>query len=87
MCFKPPKPPPPQVMPTPPPVQPTVANTAAMKEGKLPEGRETTDPDDVRSVAFGGSKKQGEAAAGKKSNTQSLLIDANTGGTTGGMNV
>ena len=73
-------------MPTPPPVVPQNENTQAMKEGKLPEKRETIDEDTVKPVEYGSGKESGQAS-GQRTGTSSLLIDPNTGGNAGGMNV
>ena len=88
MCFR-QKMPPPQPMPLPPPVQPNVANTAALQQGKLPDSREAINPEDIEPVEYGTTLKQG--ASGKKTGTSSLKIDVNLGGdnpaTGGGINV
>ena len=89
MCFR-QKMPPPQPMPLPPPVQPNLQNTAALKEGKLPESRDIQPSEEQQLVDYGDfSLKQG--ASGKKTGTSSLKIDVNLGGdnpaTGGGLNV
>ena len=88
MCIIPKPPKPPEIMPTPAPVQPIAANTKAMDQGELPGERKTIDPDAVKTVEYGSSAKEGGPAAGNRRGTNTLRIDVNTGaGQSGGLNV
>ena len=75
---------------TPAPAQPR--NPDLTRQSKLPSKRDLVDEDEVTGVAYGSSKKEGGAAAGKKVGTKALRIPLNTGQTTasagqGGLNV
>ena len=59
---------------------------------ELPDTRTLTDPDDAKSIDYGTSAKKAGPAAGKKTGTDQLKINLNTGGEntgsrTGGANV
>ena len=79
----------PAPMPAPPPI---MSRTNIMKESQLPEKRKIVGEDDISTVAYGSSKKEGGPAAGKKVGTRALRIPLNTGQTSaaggqGGLNV
>ena len=79
----------PAPMPAPPPI---MSRTNIMKESQLPEKRKIVDEDDISTVAYGSSKKEGGPAAGKKVGTRALRIPLNTGQAStsagqGGLNV
>ena len=61
------------------------------KESVRPEKKELLDPDQAAEVACGSGAKKDSPAAGKKTGTDALKINVNTGGTqgggTGGLNV
>ena len=61
------------------------------REAVRPEKKELLDPDETADVAYGSGAKKGSPAAGKKTGTDALKINVNTGGTqgggTGGLNV
>ena len=88
MClFRAPKPQPlpqPQVA-----FQPRV--TPQKQEAEKPEKKELLDPDQPAEVEYGSGPKKGSPGAGKKTGTDALKINVNTGGTqgggTGGLNV
>tara|TARA_R100001082_G_scaffold3279_1_gene2698 strand:- start:119 stop:376 length:258 start_codon:yes stop_codon:yes gene_type:complete len=85
MClFKQPRP---QAMPTPAPIQPRVPK----QDSVLPTKKEVVDPNVTADVSYGTGKKKTGPAAGKKTGTDALKINMNTGdeaGTTsGGLNV
>ena len=67
----------------PPPIQGRTETGTA----DLPAKKDIAKPDDVSGVQYGGSQKQSGQAQTGKSGAQSLKIDLNTGGTSGGMNV
>ena len=78
--------PPPKALPTPPPIkQMQETNTT------LPDSKPLVDKDDVASVKYGTGQKKAGPAAGKKTGTDALKINLNTGtetgSTTGGLNV
>ena len=56
-----------------------------------PEKKELLDPDESVEVAYGSGAKKSAPSAGKKTGTDALKINVNTGGTqgggTGGLNV
>ena len=84
MCiFTPPEPKP---MATPPPIEPRVD-----KDTALPTKKEVIDPDTKADVSYGGGVKKSAPSAGKKTGTDQLKINLNTGtatgSTTGGANV
>ena len=61
------------------------------QEAVKPEKKELLDPDETAEVAYGSGAKKGAPSAGKKTGTDALKINVNTGGTqgggTGGLNV
>ena len=84
MClFKAPKSSP---MASPPPIEPRIDTNTA-----LPKSQPTVDKDDTASVQYGTGQKKAGPAAGKKTGTDSLKINLNTGtetgSKTGGLNV
>ena len=86
MCsfFRAPKP---TAMSTPPPIAPRQDTDV-----ELPDTRTLTDDDDAKSIEYGTSAKKAGPAAGKKTGTDQLKINLNTGGQstgskTGGANV
>tara|TARA_R100001082_G_scaffold92517_1_gene59200 strand:- start:980 stop:1252 length:273 start_codon:yes stop_codon:yes gene_type:complete len=90
MCVFRSRTPPPTPMATPAPIQPR--NPDLARSSRLPEKKDLVDEDEVSGVAYGSSKKEGGAAAGKKVGTKALRIPLNTGQTTasagqGGLNV
>jgi len=77
----------PTVMPSPPAIAPRQKTDV-----ELPDTRTLTDEDDAKSVEYGTSAKKAGPAAGKKTGTDQLKINLNTGGQstgskTGGANV
>jgi len=73
-------------MAAPPPITPRVD-----KDTTLPTKKEVIDPDTKADVAYGGGVKKTSPAAGKKTGTDQLKINLNTGSGTGtssgGLNV
>ena len=63
----------------------------AKQEAVKPEKKELLDPDDTAEVQYGSGQKKSSPGAGKKTGTDALKINVNTGGTggagTGGLNV
>ena len=61
------------------------------QEAIKPEKKELFDPDAAAEVSYGSGAKKGSPAAGKKTGTDALKINVNTGGSggagTGGLNV
>ena len=61
------------------------------QEAVKPEKKELLDPDAAAEVSYGSGAKKGSPAAGKKTGTDALKINVNTGGSqgsgTGGLNV
>ena len=61
------------------------------QEAVKPEKKELLDPDTTAEVAYGSGAKKSSPGAGKKTGTDALKINVNTGGTqgggTGGLNV
>jgi len=61
------------------------------QEAVRPEKRELLDPDETAEVQYGSGQKKSSPGAGKKTGTDALKINVNTGGTggagTGGLNV
>tara|TARA_B100000131_G_scaffold174621_1_gene168725 strand:- start:1595 stop:1864 length:270 start_codon:yes stop_codon:yes gene_type:complete len=61
------------------------------KESVRPEKKDLLDPDESVEVAYGSGAKKSAPSAGKKTGTDALKINVNTGGTqgggTGGLNV
>ena len=78
----------PTPMPTPAPVQPRQPDV--VNESRLPSKKELVDPDETAGVEYGTTAKTAPRGAAKKTGTDALKINLNTGtagGTTGGMNV
>ena len=76
----------PKALPTPPPIKPMQETNTT-----LPDSKPLVDKDDVASVKYGTGQKKAGPAAGKKTGTDALKINLNTGtetgSTTGGLNV
>ena len=75
-------------LPTPAPFQPRV--TQQKQEAVRPEKKELLDPDETAEVAYGSGAKKGAPSAGRKTGTDALKINVNTGTSgsgTGGLNV
>jgi len=76
-------------LPTPAPFQPRVQQQK--QEAVKPEKKELLDPDEQVDVQYGSGQKKSGPAAGKKTGTDALKINVNTGGQggagTGGLNV
>ena len=76
-------------LPTPAPFQPRVQQQK--QEAVRPEKKELLDPEDTAEVQYGSGQKKSGPAAGKKTGTDALKINVNTGGQggagTGGLNV
>ena len=76
-------------LPTPQAYQPRVQQQK--QEAVKPEKKELLDPDTTAEVAYGSGAKKSSPGAGKKTGTDALKINVNTGGTqgggTGGLNV
>ncbi len=71
--------------PPPPPVAPRVT-----KDTALPLKREVEDPDTTADITYGTGGKKASPSAGKKTGTDALKINLNTGASgskTGGLNV
>ena len=79
----------PTPLPTPQAFQPRVQQQK--QEAVRPEKKELLDPDAQAEVGYGSGAKKGSPAAGRKTGTDALKINVNTGGTqgggTGGLNV
>ena len=79
----------PTPLPTPAPYQPRVQQQK--QEAVKPEKKELLDPDQTAEVTYGSGAKKDSHGAGKKTGTDALKINVNTGGTqgggTGGLNV
>ena len=74
-----------QAAPTPPPIAPRID-----KDTTLPARKEVQDPDTKAKVAYGTGGKKSSPSAGKKTGTDALKINLNTGAAgskTGGANV
>ena len=73
-------------MAAPPPITPRVD-----KDTTLPTKKEVIDPDTKADVSYGGGVKKSAPSAGKKTGTDQLKINLNTGGSqgsgSGGLNV
>ena len=65
-------------MPVHPAIEPRVA-----KERPLPTKKEVVDPDTKADIAYGTGQKKAGPAAGKKTGTDAVKINLNTGGATG----
>ena len=76
-------------LPTPAPFQPRVQQQK--QEAVKPEKKELLDPDTTAEVAYGSGAKKSSPGSGKKTGTDALKINVNTGGSqgggTGGLNV
>ena len=75
---------------TPAPIQPRQPDL--VRASRLPEKKELLDPDDVAGVEYGTSQKKDDSrGAAKKTGTDALKININTGagggGQSGGLNV
>ena len=73
---------------TPAPIQPKQPDLVSAS--KLPSKKELLDPDDVAGVEYGTTAKKDAKGAAKKTGTDALKINLNTGnegGGTGGLNV
>ena len=61
------------------------------QEAVKPEKKELLDPDETAEVQYGSGQKKSSPGAGKKTGTDALKINVNTGGAsgagTGGLNV
>ena len=67
-------------------------NPDVVQESQLPAKKELLDPDEIAGVEYGTSaKKDDTRGAAKRTGTEALKINVNTGaspgGTTGGLNV
>jgi|TARA_B100000131_G_scaffold211884_1_gene203802 hypothetical protein len=76
-------------LPTPQAFQPRVQQQK--QEAVRPEKKELLDPDTTAEVSYGSGQKKSGPAAGKKTGTDALKINVNTGGDagagSGGLNV
>ena len=80
--------PPPTPMPTPAPIQPRQPDV--VNQSRLPSKKELVDPEEVAGVEYGTTAKAAPRGTAKKTGTDALKININTGtggSTTGGMNV
>lgn len=78
----------PTPMPTPAPIQPRQPDV--VQAGRLPSKKELVDPDETAGVEYGTTAKSAPRGTAKKTGTDALKINLNTGtggGSTGGMNV
>ena len=79
----------PTPLPTPQPIQPR--NPDLVQAARLPSKKELIDPDDVAGVEYGTTQRKDDArGAAKRTGTDALKININTGnegGGTGGLNV
>ena len=80
----------PTPLPTPQPIQPR--NPDLVQAARLPSKKELIDPDDVAGVEYGTTQRKDDArGAAKRTGTDALKININTGGEagggTGGLNV
>ena len=80
----------PTVLPTPQPIQPR--NPDLVQAARLPSKKELIDPDDVAGVEYGTTQRKDDTrGAAKRTGTDALKININTGGDagggTGGLNV
>ena len=78
----------PTPMPTPAPIQPRQPDV--VQASRLPSKKELVDPDETAGVEYGTTAKTASRGTAKKTGTDALKININTGtagGTTGGMNV
>ena len=75
-------------MPTPAPIQPRQPDV--VQASRLPSKKDLVDPDETAGVEYGTTAKTAPRGAAKKTGTDALKINLNTGtggSTTGGMNV
>ena len=78
----------PTPMPTPAPIQPRQPDV--VQASRLPSKKELTSEEDIAGVEYGTTAKAMPRGTAKKTGTDALKININTGtagGTTGGMNV
>ena len=81
----------PTVLPTPQPIQPR--NPDLVQAARLPSKKELLDPDDVAGVEYGTTQRKDDTrGAAKRTGTDALKININTGAEgggsqTGGLNV
>jgi|TARA_R100000426_G_C4776346_1_gene92916 hypothetical protein len=80
----------PTPLPTPQPIQPR--NPDLVQAARLPSKKELLDPDDVAGVEYGTTQRKDDTrGAAKRTGTDALKININTGGDagggTGGLNV
>ena len=78
----------PTPMPTPAPIQPRQPDL--VRASRLPSKKELVDPDETAGVEYGTTAKSSPRGTAKKTGTDALKINLNTGttgNTTGGMNV
>ena len=80
----------PTPLPTPQPIQPR--NPDLVQAARLPSKKELIDPDDVAGVEYGTTQRKDDTrGAAKRTGTDALKININTGGAagggTGGLNV
>ena len=78
----------PAPMPTPAPIQPRQPDV--VQASRLPSKKELTDPDETAGVEYGTTAKAKTRGAAKRTGTDALKININTGGGgegSGGLNV
>jgi len=78
----------PTPIPTPAPIQPRQPDV--VQASRLPSKKEIVDPDETAGVEYGTTAKTAPRGTAKKTGTDALKINLNTGtggGSTGGMNV
>ena len=88
MCVGPFRSRPPTPMATPAPIQPRQPDL--VRASRLPSKKELLDPDETAGVEYGTSAKKDAKGASKRTGTDALKINLNTGGEgggTGGLNV
>ena len=74
---------PPTPLPTPQPIQPR--NPDLVQAARLPSKKELIDPDDVAGVEYGTTQRKDDTrGAAKRTGTDALKININTGGDAGG---
>ena len=73
----------PTPLPTPQPIQPR--NPDLVQAARLPSKKELIDPDDVAGVEYGSTQRKDDTrGAAKRTGTDALKININTGGDAGG---
>ena len=73
----------PTPLPTPQPIQPR--NPDLVQAARLPSKKELIDPDDVAGVEYGTTQRKDDTrGAAKRTGTDALKININTGGDSGG---